>query len=75
MFTSLESGKEEHELGDGGLSLKKNPLLVSILDACNTLKLLIEKGSITPDIISQAKGLLIMRTDKASGPGAGKIDT
>jgi len=64
MFTSLESGKDESELQNGGLSLKRNPLVVSIIDGCETLKSLISKSKITPDLIAAAKGLILMRTDK-----------
>lgn len=64
MFTSLELGKDEKDLQQGGLSLKKNPLLVSIIDGCETLKALVAKNQITPDVIASAKGLILMRTDK-----------
>lgn len=64
MFTSLESGKDESELQSGGLSLKRNPLVVSIIDGCETLKSLAVKNKITPELISGAKGLILMRTDK-----------
>lgn len=64
MFTSLESGKDESELQNGGLSLKRNPLVVSILDGCETLKALVCKNKITAEQIAAAKGLILMRTDK-----------
>jgi hypothetical protein len=66
MFTSLESGKDEIELQNGGLSLKRNPLVVSIIDGCETLKALAVKNKITAELISNAKGLILMRTDKVS---------
>jgi hypothetical protein len=65
MFTSLELGKDEKELEQGGLSLKKNPLVVSIIDGCETLKSLVAKNQITPEAVASAKGLMLMRTDKA----------
>lgn len=64
MFTSLESGREEAELQAGGLSLKSNPLVVSIMDGCETLKALGSKGRVTPHLIAGCKGLILMRTDK-----------
>ena len=69
MFTSLELGKDEKELAQGGLSLRKNPLLVTILDGCETLKALTTKNQITPDLVAGAKGLVLMRTDKVGGLG------
>jgi hypothetical protein len=68
MFTSLESGKDEADLQNGGLSLKRNPLVVSIIDGCETLKNLSVKNHITADMIAAAKGLILMRTDKVSSP-------
>lgn len=64
MFASLESGKDESELQNGGLSLKRNPLVVSIIDGCDTLKALAVKSKITAEMISGAKGFILMRTDK-----------
>lgn len=64
MFTSLELGKDEKELNAGGLSLKKNPLLVSIIDGCETLKALVEKQQLKAEDIAGAKALIMMRTDK-----------
>lgn len=66
MFTSLESGKDEADLQNGGLLLKRNPLVVSIIDGCETLKALAVKNKITAEMISGAKGLILMRTDKVS---------
>jgi hypothetical protein len=70
MFTSLESGKDQIELQNGGLSLKRNPLVVSIIDGCETLKALAVKNKITAELISNAKGLILMRTDKVSAPSS-----
>eukprot|EP00879_Flechtneria_rotunda_P014332 GHRR01014972.1.p1 GENE.GHRR01014972.1~~GHRR01014972.1.p1 ORF type:complete len:220 (+),score=40.04 GHRR01014972.1:43-702(+) len=64
MFTSLELGKDEQDLQQGGLSLKRNPLLASIIDGCETLKALVTKGKLTPEHIASCKGLILMRTDK-----------
>ena len=64
MFTSLELGRDEKELGQGGLSLKKNPLLVSVIDGCETLKALIEKQQLKPEDVAGAKAIIMMRTDK-----------
>jgi hypothetical protein len=69
MFTSLESGKDESELQSGGLSLKRNPLVVSIIDGCETLKALSVKNKITPELLTNAKGLILMRTDKVRPHG------
>lgn len=63
-FTSLELGKDEKDFAQGGLSLNKNPLLVSIIDGCETLKALLAKSKITPEHIAGCKGLILMRTDK-----------
>jgi topoisomerase IA-like protein len=69
MFTSLEMGREA-ELDKGGLSLRKNPLLVSIIDGCETLKALVEKQQLKPEDIAGARALIMLRTDKAGGaPG------
>jgi hypothetical protein len=65
MFTSLELGREEGELTKGGLSLRKNPLLVSIIDGCETLKALVEKQQLKPEDIAGARALIMLRTDKA----------
>lgn len=64
MFTSLELGREEVEIEKGGLSLKKNPLMMSIIDGCETLKTLVEKKEITAELVRDSKGFLMMRTDK-----------
>lgn len=64
MFTSLESGKDESEMQNGGLSLKRNPMVVSIIDGCETLKALAVKNRISSEMISSANGLILMRTDK-----------
>lgn len=48
----------------GGLSLKKNPLLVSIIDGCETLKALVEKQQLKGEDVAAAKALIVMRTDK-----------
>ena len=64
MFTSLELGKDEKELAQGGLSLRKNPLLVTILDGCETLKALVAKNQVTAELVAGAKGIILMRTDK-----------
>lgn len=64
MFTSLELGRDEAELQAGGLSLKKNPLLVSIVDGCETLKALVMKAKLRPEDVAGCKGLILMRTDK-----------
>lgn len=67
MFTSLELGRGEEELERGGLSLRKNPLLVSIIDGVETLKALLEKGQLKPEDVAGAKALITMRTDKVRG--------
>ncbi|GBF99172.1 hypothetical protein Rsub_11617 [Raphidocelis subcapitata] len=64
MFTSLELGRDERELEQGGLSLRKNPLLVSIIDGCETLKALVEKQQLKPEDVAGAKALIMLRTDK-----------
>lgn len=66
MFTSLELGRDEKDLQAGGLSLKKNPLLVSIIDGCETLKALNAKKQITGELVAAAKAIILMRTDKVS---------
>ncbi|KAF8056019.1 cry [Scenedesmus sp. PABB004] len=63
-FTSLELGRDPKELAAGELSLKHNPLLVSIMDGCETLKALQAKTKLTPEHIAGAKGLVLLRTDK-----------
>eukprot|EP00878_Enallax_costatus_P042921 GHUV01050437.1.p1 GENE.GHUV01050437.1~~GHUV01050437.1.p1 ORF type:complete len:147 (+),score=23.90 GHUV01050437.1:387-827(+) len=63
-FTSLELGRDEKDFEQGGLSLQKNPLLVSIIDGCETLKALLSKNKITPEHIASCRGLILMRTDK-----------
>jgi hypothetical protein len=68
MFTSLESGKDESEMQNGGLSLKRNPMVVSIIDGCETLKALAVKNKISSEMMSSAKGLILMRTDKVRQP-------
>jgi hypothetical protein len=67
MFTSLELGRDERELEQGGLSLRKNPLLVSIIDGCETLKALVEKQQLKPEDVAGAKALIMLRTDKVTG--------
>ncbi|WIA23358.1 hypothetical protein OEZ85_000121 [Tetradesmus obliquus] len=63
-FTSIELGKDPKELQQGDLSLQKNPLLVSIIDGCETLKALVAKTKITADHIASAKGLILMSANK-----------
>ena len=63
-FASLEMGRDEKDLQGGGLSLKKNPLLVSIVDGCETLKGLAQKNQLTAELVSGAKAMILMRTDK-----------
>lgn len=46
-----------------GLS-KNNPLLISILDACETLKILQEQGRLAVEAVASAKGILALRIDK-----------
>lgn len=72
MFTSLELGRDEREVEAGGLSLKKNPLLVSIIDGCETLKALIDKAQLKPDDVAGAKAIIFMRTDKVGGDMIGE---
>jgi hypothetical protein len=67
-FASLELGRDEKELEQGGLSLKKNPIVVSIIDGCNTLKGLVEKKQLTPELVASAKGIILLRTDKVRVP-------
>jgi hypothetical protein len=70
MFMSLELGRDERELEQGGLSLRKNPLLVSIVDGCETLKALVEKQQLKPEDVAGAKALITLRTDKVAGQTA-----
>jgi hypothetical protein len=63
-FTSIELGKDPKELQEGDLSLQKNPLLVSIIDGCETLKALVAKTKITAEHIASAKGLILMSANK-----------
>jgi hypothetical protein len=63
-FTSIELGKDPKELQAGDLSLQKNPLLVSIIDGCETLKALVAKTKVTSDHIASAKGLILMSANK-----------
>lgn len=46
------------------LDLKKNPLLISILEGCDTLKQMMTEKKIPLESLSTAKGLLLMKTDK-----------
>lgn len=46
------------------LDAKRNPLLISILDAVETLKQMTTQGKLPPDAIAQAQGLLTMNTSK-----------
>lgn len=46
------------------LDVHKNPLLISILDAVDTLKAMEEKKQLPFAYIQNAKGLLTMKTDK-----------
>jgi hypothetical protein len=46
------------------LDVHKNPLLVSILDGVDTLKTMYTNGDIPAVYLQNAKGLLIMKTDK-----------
>lgn len=46
------------------LDLKKNPLLISILEGCDTLKQMMKEKKIPLESLSTAKGLLLMKTDK-----------
>ncbi|MEW5315718.1 MAG: hypothetical protein WDW38_007126 [Sanguina aurantia] len=46
------------------LDLKKNPLLISILEGCDTLKQMMAENKIPMESLSTAKGLLLMKTDK-----------
>ncbi|GFR42176.1 hypothetical protein Agub_g2916 [Astrephomene gubernaculifera] len=46
------------------LDAKKNPLLISILDAVDTLKNMEAQGKLPHDAITNAKGLLTMMTNK-----------
>lgn len=48
------------------LDIKKNPLLHSILTSVETLKLMNTQGKLPPEAITLSKGLLFMKTDKAS---------
>jgi hypothetical protein len=49
------------------LDAKRNPLLISILDAVDTLKQMTTSGKLPPDAIAQAQGLLTMNTSKVTG--------
>eukprot|EP00798_Chlamydomonas_sp_ICE-L_P010209 gene10209-8126_t len=46
------------------LDIHKNPLLVSILQGCEILREMTDKNMLPPEIMEQAKGFLIMKTDK-----------
>lgn len=46
------------------LDIHKNPLLVSILTGCEILKAMNAKDMLPQDIMTYAKGFLIMKTDK-----------
>lgn len=54
------------------LDLKKNPLLISILEGCDTLKQMMTENKIPPGSLSTAKGLLLMKTDKVSFGSLGR---
>lgn len=49
------------------LDAKKNPLLISILDAVETLKQMTAQGKLPADAVTNAKGLLTMMTNKVRG--------
>jgi hypothetical protein len=46
------------------LDVHKNPLFISILDGVDTLKTMALNSDIPPVYLQNAKGLLIMKTDK-----------
>lgn len=46
------------------LDVHKNPLLISILDGVDTLKTMQETNTVPYAYLQNAKGLLIMKTDK-----------
>jgi hypothetical protein len=49
------------------LDVHKNPLFISILDAVDTLKTMEANGDIPAVYLQNAKGLLVMKTDKVRG--------
>ncbi len=51
------------------LDTKRNPLLISILDAVDTLKNMEAQGKLPHDAITNAKGLLTMLTNKVMSAG------
>lgn len=67
MNLELEIAREV--LGKGRpqlLDYKKNPLLISILDAVDTLRALQGRSELPTGVLSNAKGLLTMYTTKVS---------
>ena len=48
------------------LDPSKNPLLISIFDACETVKTLLERDEgFNAEVVNNAKAFLMMRLDKA----------
>jgi hypothetical protein len=66
MATSAVAKIEAKADEKSSLTLQRNPTLLSILDAVQTMRALNAKGEIPPGILAAAKGLLTLRTDKAS---------
>ena len=66
VFTSIETTRKLDSSG-AVLDIKKNPVVISILDGVDTLKKLFEQGQIKAEDIQGAKGFLMMRTDKVGG--------
>lgn len=46
------------------LDPSKNPLLISIFDACDTMKTLVARGQLTAEVVRDAKAMLMLRLDK-----------
>jgi hypothetical protein len=63
VFTSIETTRKIDSSG-AVLDVKKNPVVISILDGVDTLKKLTEQGQMKAEDIQSAKGFLMMRTDK-----------
>lgn len=68
MFTSLELGRGEDELGrpigSGSGGGKSNPLLASIVDGVETLRALVARGDLKAEDVAAARAIIVMRTDK-----------
>lgn len=61
MSSTIQYGNKQRV---NALDAKKNPLLISILDAVDTLKNMETQGKLPHDAIYNSKGLLTMMTNK-----------